>query len=194
LAIIFTYRPRSSKQAAVIVAGGFDQDGTACRHQLLKELLQHAGINPEGAELIPKQSGQPCARLNGKQYAVSVSHTKGFLTMALTLEGSVGIDTEKKHRTVQPILLRRIISQANPEQEASIEPLLLWTLKESFLKMTGKGLRHAMNKVTITRLTPHEYKARTHINNQPVEADLISVPYGDYLIAVAYSDMVETNC
>jgi len=187
LAIIFTYRPDQKEQPLVYIAGGFETDCEQYRDQLLYEVLNAAGLDKSGMEVFRLDCGKPCVKTDSDLYSFSVSHSKGFIAVALALNGEAGIDTEISTRSVQPSLINRIRSNKYPLEEEGIDALTLWTLKEAFLKMTGKGLRHAMNKVHISRLKPHTYTAESKVGEEDIRAELISFVYRSHRITLSFS-------
>ncbi|MCH8556388.1 MAG: 4'-phosphopantetheinyl transferase superfamily protein [Balneolia bacterium] len=187
MAIIFSYRPEGENNPLVYIAGGFETDSDHYRQTLLSEVLKAAGLDSSGIEVFRLESGKPCVRSADESYSFSVSHSKGFLAVALAVKGEAGLDTEVADRVVQPSLIKRIMSTDESEFENSIAPLTLWTLKEAFLKMTGKGLRHAMNKVNVKPSQPHLYKAESVIEGKRIKADLVSFLYRKHRITLAWS-------
>ena len=187
MAIIFSFRPQGENEPIVYVAGGFEADNNHYRKTLLCEEVKAAGLNASGIEVFKLDSGKPCVRSADGSYSFSVSHSKGFLAVALALKGETGLDTEITNRVVQPSLMKRILSTDEPEAEKNIAPLTLWTLKEAFLKMTGKGLRHAMHKVNVSSLKTNIYSAETVVEGNRIKADLVSFLYRNHRITLAWS-------
>ena len=79
----------------------------------------------------------------------NISHCSGMAALALS-DVPVGVDVETT-RSVTDSLIRRTLSPWEQEyvvgQDRIARFLELWTLKESFIKMTGEGLRTSMNTV-----------------------------------------------
>ena len=108
------------------------------------ELAICAAMKNSGRPFAPsdyayKESGQPTIQ-NGH---ISISHTEGYAACAIARE-PVGIDVERGH-TFSKAAAKRILS---PQEElmsdsTNADELLsrIWTVKESFLKMTGRGYR-----------------------------------------------------
>jgi len=94
-----------------------------------------------------KESGQPTIQ-NGY---ISISHTEGYAACAIARE-PVGIDVERGH-TFSKAAAKRILS---PQEElmsdsTNADELLsrIWTVKESFLKMTGEGIPGGMRTLEL---------------------------------------------
>ncbi len=64
----------------------------------------------------------------------SISHTNGLALCALG-EREVGADVERR-RAVRPALMRRVLS---PEEAAQFDFFEVWTLRESYYKLSGQG-------------------------------------------------------
>lgn len=70
----------------------------------------------------------------------SISHTKGHVFCCLSRE-NVGIDAEESDRQIDPAIGKRFCSVSEQQRIRSNDDLLrLWVLKESYAKLTGRGL------------------------------------------------------
>ena len=102
------------------------------------------------AELYRRETGENmptvCRRSQGKPYFensawhFSISHTKNRVFCCLSRE-NVGIDAEETDRIAKPVLLSasetaRLSASKNPQKDF----LRLWVLKESYAKLTGRGI------------------------------------------------------
>ena len=106
-------------------------------------------------EVISKKYEKPKAFINGLEISVSFSHTKSGLSAGISREYVVGCDIELTDRKVSPSLLARMRCPFEGEElYRKTDPIQIWTLKESALKMIGTGLRKPMNSVTVTLLEP----------------------------------------
>lgn len=78
----------------------------------------------------------------------NISHSKGMLLCA-TAEEEIGCDIQE----VRPIRSKLFCKYAT-EQEKDIyreQPILLWTLKESYLKLTGQGITRNLKSIEFGR-------------------------------------------
>lgn len=116
-------------------------------HAAGEQLLFYAVKEEYGLPLLPemgrKKQGKPYfPRYEGIQF--NISHTGNLAVCALG-ETELGIDIEQI-RKVRESMKRRVLTEREQEwmetctdkEEAFIR---LWTLKESYLKATGEGLR-----------------------------------------------------
>ena len=125
---------------------------SALEQSAAAELAICAAMKNSGRPFAPsdyayKESGQPTIQ-NGH---ISISHTEGYAACAIARE-PVGIDVEREH-TFSKAAAKRILS---PQEEllresAHADELLsrVWTVKESFLKMTGEGIPGGMRTLEL---------------------------------------------
>lgn len=83
-------------------------------------------------EVVLSPSGKPIFR-NREDQCFSLSHTKTAAMVALS-SFPVGADVETR-RTVRPALERSIMN----EEHDDLDLFSLWTLRESWYKLTGEG-------------------------------------------------------
>lgn len=125
---------------------------SALEQSAAAELAICAAMKNSGRPFAPsdyayKESSQPTIQ-NGH---ISISHTEGYAACAIARE-PVGIDVEREH-TFSKAAAKRILS---PQEEllresANADELLsrIWTVKESFLKMTGEGIPGEMRTLEL---------------------------------------------
>jgi phosphopantetheinyl transferase len=77
----------------------------------------------------------------------SLSHTNGLAVCAVASAGDVGVDAERCDRAFGGLVLTDVLAEAEIAAVAAAKPcdramliLQLWTLKESYLKLSGLGL------------------------------------------------------
>ena len=109
------------------------EDPHRAGRRLLTEIL---GENP----LCYGEKGKPY--LQGGELQFNLSHSAGYVGLAFSRQ-EIGLDLE------EPRPLKYVGYQFPEEQK--IDPLLLWVLKESFVKWTGEGIS-ALRTVRITSL------------------------------------------
>ena len=123
---------------------------SALEQSAAAELAICAAMKNSGRPFAPpdyayKESGQPTIQ-NGH---ISISHTEGYAACAISRQ-SVGIDVE---HTFSKAAAKRILSpQEELLRESANEDELLsrvWTVKESFLKMTGEGIPGGMRTLEL---------------------------------------------
>lgn len=125
---------------------------SALEQSAAAELAICAAMKNSGRPFAPsdyayKESGQPTIQ----NRHISISHTEGYAACAIARE-PVGIDVEREH-TFSKAAAKRILS---PQEEllresANADELLsrIWTVKESFLKMTGEGIPGEMRTLEL---------------------------------------------
>lgn len=94
-------------------------------------------------EILKDEMGKPYLEGNGLHF--NVSHSGEYLAIAVS-ESPVGIDIQEP-KNIKDGMYRKVVQ---PQEQALIgedrqnDFLRLWTLKESFVKAEGKGLRISM--------------------------------------------------
>jgi 4'-phosphopantetheinyl transferase len=121
-------------------------------HALLRVALsQICSTAPAAWRFVADDLGKPAALLDGAPVAVSfnLSHTEGMTGVAASPGGdwALGFDLEPVARSVDLAVADRFFSaretawlNALPAAARPDGFLRLWTLKEAFIKATGKGL------------------------------------------------------
>jgi len=115
-----------------------DRQDSAMGWQLLHQLAAERGVS-----LRRSANGRPCC---DPPVDVSLSHGGGWIAVAASETGRIGIDVETL-REVPPALARRCLSAAElawveqaPWTPPSLRFFQLWTAKEAHLKAIGVGL------------------------------------------------------
>jgi len=123
---------------------------------LLRKLLEHhTGQDRASHEIITTEKGKPvCVGGPG----ISISHSEQHVFCALVGDGEIGIDVEVPP---QPRDAGKIASRFFSEQEAAWvarDPderfLMLWVIKEAWLKATGLGLSGGLDSLECAILPP----------------------------------------
>jgi 4'-phosphopantetheinyl transferase len=121
-------------------------------HALLRGALGRlCGTTPAAWRFVTDDLGKPAAWLDDAPVGVSfnLSHTDGITGVAASLRAdwAIGFDLEPVARTVELSVANRFFSaqettwlNALPAPKRPEGFLRLWTLKEAFIKATGKGL------------------------------------------------------
>ncbi len=165
-----------------------EMDAESVRKRLISELLEAAGFGEATFRIEKKESGKPVLKTDlseSNTLHISFSHTKGLFIAGLCVDRRIGVDCELPERKVNERLRKRILSVQCGDTERGIQDLQLWTLKEAFLKMTGTGLRVAMNRVEISAPENSQWSYRAKINGEDTRADLLSFLYRNFRISVA---------
>lgn len=122
---------------------------------LLAYALEKEGRRPFSVDSLSYgPQGKPC--LEGGPF-FSVSHTKGLALCAVE-DWETGADVEYR-RTLSPAVKSRVfttgeraLADAQPDPDAAYTAL--WTLKESYMKYTGLGLRQGAGSIGFLTLGP----------------------------------------
>ncbi|MGN0156102.1 MAG: 4'-phosphopantetheinyl transferase family protein [Lachnospiraceae bacterium] len=112
---------------------------------LLREGLREQGIRENEIEIAYADGGKPYLK-NRPELFFNLSHSHERV-MCILSDREAGCDVEKK-KTVNPNVAKRFFHPAEYEcmmgqktlQEREEMFYRLWTLKESFVKMTGEGI------------------------------------------------------
>lgn len=112
----------------------------------------HFKSTPFGQPLIANEEAHR-AKLH-----FNVSHTDDFVVLALTCGRAIGVDTECNAKPAPLELAGSCFTSAEahgllalPRESRSRRFWELWTLKESYIKATGKGLSIPLNAFSIGR-------------------------------------------
>jgi 4'-phosphopantetheinyl transferase len=128
-----------------------DREVFIAAHALKRKLLSWAGDSPPADwRFIVGQWGKPqiAPALGQARLHFSLSHTRGLVACAVSLDHEIGLDVEASDRAgdgldiagrffapAELTLLRAAAPDDRPELFARI-----WTLKEAYIKATGRGL------------------------------------------------------
>lgn len=146
-----------------------DDDRRRCiaAYILLKEALAREYGITENPEFGYYDGGKPFL-IGHPGIHFSLSHCRVAVACAVG-DKPVGIDIETI-RPYKPALARRVLSTAElHEVEESERPdvafIRLWTMKESYLKMTGEGIRSDLRQVPLgkARFATHTDTERGYI-------------------------------
>jgi 4'-phosphopantetheinyl transferase len=108
------------------------------------------GMAPEALTFVRNDWGRPDLAPESKPTPLhfNVSHTDGLIVCLVSSEREVGVDTELLSRALTLLSLApRVFApdelrelRALPEKDQAQRAVLLWTLKESYIKARGMGL------------------------------------------------------
>jgi len=150
---------------------------------LLEQGLQELGV--EEYEIQYGEYGKPYLK-NVPDLHFSLSHS-GNYAVCVFYHRPVGVDIQQI-RPVSPALLKRVCTQEERRFLAAQDPekvpeafCRLWTAKESFMKLEGRGLQ-IIPKTIEVQLEP---SLRLLYNQQPADVLLEEYTVEDYYITVA---------
>lgn len=126
-------------------------------HALVRSALaEELGADPRAFRFVTGAYGKPAAWLGGQPAPVSfsLSHTRGMVAVGIAPAGlELGVDVENGLRKVDlsiadhyfaPPELAWLMGHAEPQRGRAF--MTLWTLKEAFIKATGKGLSQELDR------------------------------------------------
>ena len=147
-----------------------------------KMILQQ--LNASKVKIITQKNEKPRAYAGTNEVSVSFSHTDSAVVSAISTEWTVGCDMESASRKVHPNLVKRM---KHPDESLALynkfEPVRIWTLKESALKMIGTGLRKPMRTVSVSHLNQNIFEVEIDNGNR---AKICSFIYEEHWISVCY--------
>ena len=125
-------------------------------HALTRRVLSEAtGEAPSAFRYQVGAKGKPVAVVYGRPAAIefNLSHTNGLVAIAVSRLGPVGVDAEAIDRNVNLAVADRYFFGAEGSWLAGLPPagraegfLRLWTLKEAYIKATGRGLSQPLDE------------------------------------------------
>jgi 4'-phosphopantetheinyl transferase len=134
-----------------------------CRATLRRLLGSYLAVAPEVVEFRygPTQKPYLGGRWAGAGLFFNLAHSGDWAALAFTLDGEVGVDVEAMR--LQPDLLaiaRRFFTPQEAAPLAELPPAeqvrtfyTVWSRKEAFIKMTGKGLSQPLHTFSVSTLS-----------------------------------------
>jgi len=152
---------------------------------LLRKMAKHHYNCNIDVHLLKNE--KPKAYLNGRELSVSFSHTKNALSAVISDKFNVGCDIESIERNVSPALIERMKeSGESNDLYSSTDPIRIWTIKESALKMIGTGLRKPMNSIKVDQEGEELFFVDFFDGNR---AKICSFKYQEHWITVCYQKL-----
>ena len=148
---------------------------------ILKEMSRKMGAGQD-FEIQKDELGQPVGKTENQRFFVSIAHTDELVFCGISADQPIGIDLEPEGRSVPSNLEQRIAHPTEQDLTETIPAIRLWTIKEAYIKLRGRGLRMNMNEVHIEQETEQIF---TKINNDK-RAKICSFRSKENWLAVAY--------
>jgi phosphopantetheinyl transferase len=150
----------------------------------LLRYMARTWLAAQDMKVLAPKSEKPRAFIQEEEISVSFSHTKEALSAAMSKRFNVGCDMESVGRDVNPKLIGRMKQAGeNDSLYNDIDPIRIWTFKESALKMIGTGLRKPMNSVKVTQINSSLFHAEFTDGKQ---AKICSFKHNDHWISICY--------
>lgn len=128
----------------------------SCRAQLRMILAKETGFMPNEVPLILSEFGKPLLGAPCSSLHFNLTHSDELALIALSLDGPVGIDLEKKCRGIDLLGCestfchpQEIDDLSGDPQLRAIQLLQIWTHKEAVLKALGTGFSQPPEQVCI---------------------------------------------
>lgn len=126
---------------------------------LLRYALSEEGITPEGAlDIARTEAGKPYLPEHPEIF-FNLSHSGDYVSAAVA-SSAVGIDIEHLRRDPEKVAKRFYAPEENeylsslPDDTRASAFLRLWTMKESYVKALGEGLRIPPSDVVFAKPDP----------------------------------------
>jgi len=146
----------------------------------LKKLAR--SFNLENISIHKDDFGQPYGYDNGNKYFVSIAHSDEEVFCGFSKAEAIGVDLEPVNRHVPQKLIDRMMHSGEESLFSEVALIRLWTIKEAYIKLLGKGLRINMNEV---KLSVDGDQFTAEINNDKT-AKICSFQLEQNWLAVAY--------
>jgi 4'-phosphopantetheinyl transferase EntD len=180
-------------------AAGITHPAARARHvtawALLRRLLADVeGGDPADVVLTVDGSGRPST---GTRTSVSIAHTFDLVVVAVSLDGTVGVDVERRDRRPLPAPsawcspAEVAIWSALPTTERPLWQIRTWTAKEALFKAWGSPCTapRALPAAGTTRIPPIPPAPWDTVGPSPCAEHPSQVrwfdPTGDHVVAVA---------
>ena len=116
---------------------------------------------------------------------INISHS-GTMAACVISNVPVSVDVLEKDYYIASDFQRKVVTRNDKQPSDKHELLSLWTKKESYVKLTGKGLRTSMLSFSVSG-----DKAISHIGGK--EAFINSVEFDGYFISIASYEKVNAE-
>lgn len=124
--------------------------------RILADILKNDYKMEQCPEILRDEMGKPY--LKDCHLHFNVSHSGEYLAIAVS-KSPVGIDIQKR-KDIKEGMYRKVVQPQEAvliEQDKENDFLRLWTLKESFVKAEGKGLRISMKDYWFEKENEHYF-------------------------------------
>ncbi len=133
-------------------------------HAILRAILgAYVGVDPEELRFSYGPQGKPslAPESDGAGLRFNMSHSNGLAAYAVTRDRAIGVDVEEIRTDLHVMrIAERFFSRAEAEAIRSVPEARrpeaffeLWTLREAYLKGTGKGLSAPLHGFHISPLS-----------------------------------------
>jgi len=165
-------------------------------HALLRLLLQELAGGAAGAwRFVAAAHGKPSLHPDHRldRLAFNISHARGAVACAMTLDHDIGVDIEDLARPGRLLEIAHayfapdelVLLRGAPPAEQRAVFLRLWTLKEAYIKAHGDGLSLPLDRFAFT-LTPPAIAFAPGFPDDPAVWQFSTLaPAGTHILSVA---------
>lgn len=124
------------------------------------------GVDPAALRFVKGEHGKPVLAREFQPLGLhfNLTHTQGLIAIAVSRHRDIGIDAENLHeRTTALPLARRYFTAEEARNLEALSPerqparfYSLWTLKESWMKASGRGLSAALDNAAFSLDDQHQ--------------------------------------
>jgi 4'-phosphopantetheinyl transferase len=204
-----TYPSLSSAEQARAERYKFAKDRIlyqAAHHFLRTTLSRYAEITPDAWYYSHNQYGKPAvANLGHTQLQFNLSHTRGLVGCAVSLNRAVGVDVESarplsdlvsiSHSVYAGPELADVLAHSGAAQRTRF--YTYWTLKEAYIKARGMGLYLPLKQFHFTAadngLWQLHCAAKLNDNGQHWHCQALTLSQSDYLAYIVASQPNSTE-
>ncbi len=178
----------------------------AAHHFLRATLSRYAEIAPDAWYYSHNQYGKPAVANPGHtQLQFNLSHTRGLISCAISLNRAVGVDVESarplsdlvgiSHRVYVGPELADVLAHSGAAQDTRF--YTYWTLKESYIKARGMGLYLPLKQFHFTAadngLWQLHCAAELNDNGKHWHCQALALSQSDYLACIVASQPTSTE-
>lgn len=149
---------------------------------------------PESISVTPKHyylpNGKPQAEVGHVKVEYNISHSGNYV-VAVIGDRCCGVDIEQIRKPSSSVVNRCFDGHEQSAMKNSTNKdrtfTAIWTMKESYLKMTGDGIRKGLNEVNTC------YNEKNYIYRLPNGVNYRLFDYDDYVITVCFTNDNESG-
>ncbi len=114
---------------------------------LLRYALTEENIFSENLEIIKTERGKPYLKDYNNLF-FSISHSGEYVFLCLA-DGEIGVDVQKIVPVSEKLKSYVLTEREHESLKEEKDFFIFWTIKESYLKLTGEGVAYGLKKVQI---------------------------------------------
>ena len=134
---------------------------------MIEEASKDLSVSKESIRIEKTDLGKPYVS-GFENYHISLSHCDGMILFASS-SSPVGVDIEKPKANFERIAKRFFTEDESQKIKNAPSPadefLLVWTRKEAFVKLTGEGLKRALDSFNVYDESLYSYCTETTASN-----------------------------